>query len=63
MTRKPMTRANSVQAWAGVVDGKLDLPNPATMAFDGYMQIYATRKLAHRFYEKVVRVVVKELRK
>ena len=63
MTRKPMPGANPVQAWAGIVDGKLDLPNPATMAFDGYMQIYPTRKVARRFYEKVVRVIVKELGK
>lgn len=49
----------TVKAWAGVVDGKLDIPNPATMAFDGYMQIYPTRKLASRFYEKVVRVEVR----
>ena len=50
-----------VRAWAGVVDGKLDLPNPATMAFDGYMQVYPTRKLARRFYEGVARVEVREV--
>lgn len=54
-------KAKPVKAWAGVVDGKLDLPNPASMAFDGYMQVYVTRKLAKRYYECIARVIIKEI--
>ncbi len=58
-----MKRARTIKAWIGVIDGKIPHYFNDMSYYDGVLHgdIYKTKKDAHKCYERVVQVLIKEL--
>ena len=57
-----MKREPLIRAWAGFIDGRLDIetePRPLEH-YDSYGALYRTKKIAKQFYDDVRRIVIYE---